>query len=203
MLPNVPNVPGVPTLVRDASVVFLIPDLLLADGPGIGAGMWRSQWGVFLDGIPVIVCDSVNSLDYKQNWSIADYPIEQGGFESYDKVSTPFESRIRFATGGSTQDRQDFLASVASVAKSLEIYDIVTPEQTYESVNVTHYDYRRTSKEVGLLLVDLWCIEIRLTSSSSFTNTKTPAGATTVNNGPVQTTTPTPNQVSEVSGNVQ
>lgn len=203
MFPNIPNAPGVPTLVRDASVVLLIPALLSSDGLGIGAGAWRSQWGVFLNGIPVIVCDSVNSLDYKQNWSVADYPIEQGGFETYDKVNTPFESRIRFATGGSIQDRQDFLDSVASVAKSLEVFDIVTPEQTYQNVNVTHYDYRRTSKEVGLLFVDLWCIEIRLTSSSSFTNTKTPAGASTANNGPVQTTPPTPNQTTEVTGNVQ
>ena len=42
-------------------------------------------------------------------------------------------------------------------AKTLDLYDVVTPEITYLSCSISHYDYRRTSSQgVGLVVVDVW-----------------------------------------------
>src|SRR5215469_5882183 len=43
-------------------------------------------------GLPTIfpVAASFVDVEYKQDWPISDYPVEQGGFQSYDKVRLPF-----------------------------------------------------------------------------------------------------------------
>jgi hypothetical protein len=62
----------------------------------------------------------------------------------------------------------------------------VTPEQVYSSVNITHYDYRRTSTNgVGLLTVDVWGTQVRVTGDAAFSQTQAPSGADPVNGGVV------------------
>ena len=154
---EVPNAPGVPALLTGFSASVVIPDLLTADlvfGFGTNPG---PVWGVFgPNGSPVISADTVLSLDYKQEWVIADYPLEQGAFETYDKVATPFEARVRFVSGGSEANRSMLLSSIAAIAGDRNLYDVVTPEAIYPSCNIQHYDYRRTSTNgVGLIAVDV------------------------------------------------
>ena len=77
---------------------------------------FSAQWGIYKDGLPVVVADSVVSFGFKKDWNIADYPVEEGSFESYDKVETPFGARVRFASGGSTANRQALLQSIEAIA---------------------------------------------------------------------------------------
>ena len=180
-MPQVFNVPGVPPLSSYASGSI---SLLLNDVVNFLLGPFFPQWGIFLNGFPVVLADSVISLEYKQEWTISDYPVEQGAFESYDKVQTPFHARIRFATGGSEQSRQAFLDSIAAIAGTLTLFDVVTPEEVYQSVNVSHYEYNRTATSgVGLIAVDVLCIEVRVTATQTFSNTKAPSGAAPVSSG--------------------
>src|ERR1700692_2719036 len=131
-MPNVPNVPGVPPLSSYAAnaVTLLAVDLVASV-----LGAFAPQWGIFLNGSPVVVADSVISVGYKQGWRIADYPIEGGGFASYDKVDTPYDARVRFSTGGSDANRQALLDSVAAIAGSTQVFDVVTPETVYADAN--------------------------------------------------------------------
>lgn len=176
--PNVPDVPGVPALVRD--VLASVPDvvqLLVADALSLFAGLEPPQWGLFLGGEPAVIAESVVSFEYKQRYEVASFPIEQGGFESYDKVQRPFDVRLRFSTGGSAADRDALLASARAAVASLDLFDAVTPLATYESVNPVHIDYRQTATQgVGLLVLDLFCEQVRITASSSFTNSLTAGG---------------------------
>jgi hypothetical protein len=127
---------------------------------------------------------------------LLDYPLEQGAFESYDKVQTPFVAWLRFVTGGSIADKQAFLASIEAITASLEFVDVVTPERVYQSANVSHYDYRRTAVNgVGLLAVDVWVTEVRVTATQAFTNTSQPSGSDTVHGGTIQAS-PAPSSVS-------
>jgi hypothetical protein len=127
------------------------------------------------------------TFDYRQEWTVSDYPLEQGAFQSYDKVQTPFDVRVRYAAGGSQQNRQALLDSIAAIAGDLNLYDVVTPEAVYQSVNVTHYDYRRTATNgVGLLQVDVWCIEVRVTAQAQFQNVQNPTSASPQSQGNVQ-----------------
>lgn len=198
--PNVPNVPGVPPLRRNPNALSATLTLLVADAVRFFVSGLAPQWGIFLDGRPVIVADSVVTFGFKQDWPIADYQVEEGAFESYDKVETPFLTRVRLACGGSTSRRQAFLDSVSAIVGDLNLYDVVTPEVVYQSVNVTHWDYHRTAQNgVGLVTVDLWLLQIRVDATATFSNTKSPGAAGTRNGGSVQTSPPTPSQASSAA----
>jgi hypothetical protein len=174
-----------------------------SDGSNLPINSVQQQWGLFLDGAPAVTADNVVSFEYKQDWNIADYQIEKGGFESYDKVQTPFDVRLRFSAGGSESNREALITSAQAVAgtmnqPNLSLFDAVTPEATYKSVNVRHIDYHRTATNgVGLVTVDLWLQEVRVnatpqfTSATPITDPKSPSSQSAVNGGNVQPTVPT------------
>lgn len=170
--PNVPNAPGVPAIPRDPNAIIDSVILLAADALGIFSSGLSQQWGLYKDGLPVIIADSVVSFDYRQDWTISSYPLEEGAFESYDKVQQPFDVRLRFVTGGSEADREAMLSTVANAAASLDLLDAVTPEAIYNSVNVVHQDYKRDKERVGMIVIDVWLKEVRVTATSAFGNTQ-------------------------------
>ncbi len=184
-MPDVPRLPGVPSLSSYASGVVT---LLVSDAVR-GLLEWLNpKWGLYKNGIPVVVADSVATFGYKQDWVIADYPLEGGKFESYDKVFVPFNVQLRFASGGSVSVRQKLLSSIEAIAGSLETFDAITPERIYSSVNVMHYDYsRESSRGLGLLVVDVMLQQVRVAAAGAFSNTKSPNGESPVNIGQVQT----------------
>jgi hypothetical protein len=176
--PNVPFVPGVPALPRPPGFVGAVVDLVIQDALSILGLGFEQEWGLFLDGLPAVTAESVVSFEFKKGYSIADYPVEEGAFESYNKVQRPFDVRLRFSTGGTTADRQDLLDSIDAICESLDLFDAVTPEATYESLNPISYSYSRaSSRGQGLLVVDVFCEQVRVTASSSFTTTSTTSSA--------------------------
>ena len=64
-MPEVPNLPGVPTLSSYSANDVV---LLLADVVDAIIGALVPQWGIFLDGIPVITYDNQVSFSYSQDW---------------------------------------------------------------------------------------------------------------------------------------
>lgn len=185
-MPQVPKLPGVPTL---ASYSSFVGSLLVADTIASITALFRTQWGAFQNGNAVIRADNVVDLSFKQEWSISNYPTEQGAFESYDKVNSPFEVRVRFSSGGPLIDRQNLLKSVNIVDNSLDKFDIVTPEAVYIGVNMMHFDYQRAADHgAGLIVVDTWWVEIRDNAQATFSNTKMPSGADSVSGGTTPTT---------------
>jgi len=166
---------------------FMTGDLIQDFRLGVG------QWGVYRGPTPVIVFDSFLGVTYKQDWAIAQYPVERGGFESYDKVDTPFEVQIRFTTGGSVADKAEMLASINAIAGDLNLYDVVTPEAVYSSVNIQRFSYPRSHDHgAGLLTVDMTLLEVRVQGVSDFANNKAPSGAFPIHGGSVQATTAPP-----------
>jgi len=199
--PIIPIAPGVPALLRNPlaplpSIVQLVEDVIFGF-----AGVLDPQWGVFQDGFPVVTPDSIGAFEYRQDWRLSDYPVEQGAFESYNKVSTPFDSRVRLVSGGDVANRQELLDDVAAIAGTTQLYDIVTPEEIYTGVNVTGYSYRRTaSNGMGLIIIELRFLEIRVTATAAFSNTQAPSGAGTTNDGTVQPQAPSGSQLEQLGG---
>lgn len=181
-----------------ASILSVVAQLLIRDLVNL-SDFAPPVWGVFLDGAPVLTPDTIVAVDYRQSWQISDYPVEQGAFESYDKVNSPFAVKVRMAAGGSEVDRQDFIDSLNAIGDTLELYDVVTPEQVYQSVNVDHFDYNRRAGNVGLITSDVWFTQIRVTAITQFSQTKTASGASPVNGGNVQTQPATPSQQVDIS----
>lgn len=193
MIPGVPSVPASVNLF--ASVALLVSDLINSL-----LGFGAPEWGIFQDGFSLVEADSVISLGYKQDWAISTYPVEEGAFQSYNKVDTPYTARVRFATGGSQSDRQNLLDSIAAIAGTLDLYDVVTPEQIYTNANVVAYSYTRTSSNgVGLIQVDVQLVEVRVSATADFfANTKSASAKGQINDGTVQSNDLTPAQLQSV-----
>jgi len=162
-------------------------------------GILPPQWGIFDgDGAPVVIADTVLSFEYKKDWSVSDYSQEAGAFESYDKVELPGAARFTFMSGGSFTNRQQLLDTLDEIAGDLNLYDIVTPEKTYTSYNVDHFDYRRANGGAGFIIVTVWLVQIRENAEASLT-TADPNGAPETNGGQVQPAEPTKPQQSVLS----
>ena len=179
--------------VAPASVVLLDSDDLTAF-----AALGPSPWGIYQNGAPIVVADTVADIGYVKAYTISDYPIEDGGFASYDKVETPFEGRVRFASGGSSDVRQALLLSIEGIIGDLNFYDLVTPDRIYINANVVREEYRRTQQEAGasLLTIDVALQEVRILSGDIMNATQDPASADQQNGGTVQAQSATPTQTS-------
>jgi hypothetical protein len=188
-MPNVPQVPGVPQLSSYAATAV---GLLTGDAAAFSVfAAIAGVWGVFLDGLPAFIANSVVDFDFKQDWPISDYPVEDGSFLSYDKVQLPFDVRVRLASGGTEIERQLLLTEVLAAANTLNLYDVVTPEQTFSGCNISHVDFKRQSHNgVGLILIDIWFVQVRVTATSTFSNTQSPTVAGQQSGGLVTPQTP-------------
>lgn len=193
--PDVPLAPGVPPMVRAAGAVIATAAALVADALGISSFL-APQWGIFdQNGNPVIVPDSIYGVDFRKDYRLSDFPVEQGGFGTYNKVALPFETRVIMTAGGSDGDRTAFLAAVDAACNSMALYNVVTPEVIYPNVNLTHYDYRREQKSgTTLLTVEIGLEEVRVTATAQFTQSDNNSGATLVKNAQSASGTPPVNE---------
>jgi hypothetical protein len=214
---NVPDVDGVPPVTfAPGSGGDII--LAAADAIGIAAAFDgpMTRWGIYRGGFPVVIAESVLAVDFKREFAISDYPLEGGSFESYNKVRVPHDARVVLSSGGSLEQRRALLSSIESIIDDLELYDVVTPEAVYPSVNLVHMDYRRSAQSgAGLLQVAVWLREVRVTvgklvsagsgvaagsgstgnpgdGTGDGSSTAAPSGADQINGGTVQGQVPSP-----------
>lgn len=230
--PNVPKLPGVPQLPR--SPIFpAAPPRVVSAVIALGR-LWQALftqpvWGIFKhereqpateDGIetvtvvgertPVVVPDSFLEFGYRNEFSVSDYPVQDGGFASYDKVANPYEAFVRMSKGGSQQDRKAFLDQIDAIVGTLDFYDIITPEKTYLKVNVLRHEISRRGNRGAFFFteVDLYFREIRevvatySTTAANTPNAKEPSAEPVSNVGTVQgqPTTATPESVGIATG---
>lgn len=206
--PNVPLAPGVPPVQRLGPPPSDV-EKLTGDAPNLKDGGLTS-WGIYTqDGKLALDPTSIFAVEFQREFRISDYPIEEGGFESYNKVATPFDIRITVTKDGKLSERKAFLDDMDALVVTLDLFDVVTPERTYLGVNIVRADYKRDNESggVSLLQVELQAVEVRTTASVQFVNptipgavgvaplfgaTGAPSGADPVNNGSVQPVTPLP-----------
>jgi hypothetical protein len=146
------------------------------------------QWGLFTaDGQQAAQADSVVAVEIALEARISDYPVEKGGFGSYNKVQVPYDVRLIMARGGSVEDRQDFLKAMQKAWQSTDLYQIITPESVYLDVNVV--TLRRMAagdRGATLMTLEIGLRKVRETAKLTFTDTKEPAGSGVVQDGSVQ-----------------
>jgi hypothetical protein len=194
--PDVPDVPGVPAVPRDPNAAVADIVLLTSDAVGIFGAQGGQQWGLFQNGEPVVVSDNVLAFGYSQAYDVSNYQVEDGAFQTYNKTQEPADVRLQFSTGGSTQDKQNFIASIAAIIGSTELFDGVTPEQTYPNLNPVRQIYDRTAVSgAGLLKIDVHCVEVMVNGQVQFTNSQ---GASSSSQTDGTAATPAP--ISDVTG---
>lgn len=168
-------------------------------------------------GLPLLpTTASMIDFQYAQDWPISNYPQEQGAFQSYDKVTLPYDVRIKLASGGTASARNAFLTTIFAIANGSPgalqllppnvsqqpqaLFDIMTPDYVYSSCSCTHIDFSRAARNgVTLIVVDMWFQQIAVTSVASFQNTQQPGNAgqfATGNQQPQQLSSQTQSSIS-------
>lgn len=116
-----------------------------------------------------IIPDTFVGIEFGGDSRISDYPVEQGAFADYNKVQVPSEIRVTLACAGEQMDRHEFLSQLESMKQSIDLYDIATPDQLYQSYNLIHYDYsRRATNGVSMIVVELRFEQIRQTGGATY-----------------------------------
>lgn len=165
-----------------------------------------TDWMIVSDGsmAPVIVPDTVPRFEYRGESRVSDYPVEQGAFASYNKVAQPFDIRMMMVCSGLNfvqsgiqaiglnlgpkyMQKTDFIDTLDYMLATTDLFTIVTPDKTYPSVNMVHYDYKRETKNgATMLIVDAWFQEIRVTGSATYSSSvASPSAADPVSVGTV------------------
>ena len=183
--PNVPQLPGVPQVPRQ-------PGVTQSTGPSLGTpaaqgALWQSSqtaptWGIFdSSGNQVVTPDSVYDFSYHKEYDIPNFPVQSGGpttptgFANYNKVELPFELSVRMTKGGTQSDRATFIQQVESIAGTIELYTILTPEKSYQNCNVTRVELTRRGASGAYFLaeMDVYFEQI-IQTTATYTNTTLP-----------------------------
>jgi hypothetical protein len=173
------NVSFVSLLVADAVIFARMMQSHTLDNPEQVKQARSVQWGIYEGDNQIIFPDSIVSLDVKREWSLPNYPMEQGAFQTYNKVATPTDVRVRMTFAGTELQQKTFLDKLDELAGSVRLFDVVTKGRTYLKMNIKHYDMKRTATNgAGMLTVDVALQEVRNTIVASFTNTKLPDAKT-------------------------
>ena len=162
------------------------------------AGATAGTLGLTGGGKPVITPDSVISLEWHGEERISDYPVENGGFASFNKVAVPYDLRIVMTCAGlnyvqsaltkvtqqldqaltslglafgQPMGRDAFLSALDSMLNSTQCYDVVTPDKVYKNVNLVSYSHAKKHDEGATMIVaELIFREVRTSASASYSN---------------------------------
>lgn len=191
LYPLVPKLVGVPAVLRAGAQIF---DSITLGFLGAGdlvdsiIGSEPVQWGVFTDeGDPISDYTSFVSFDMRSDARVADYPIENGGFASYNKVDEPDNVQVMLSCDGDTTRRNNFQRDMLAARKSLTLYTVLTETGTYYNCNLINLNWTH-GREDGATVVKAYCEfrEIRLRGTTAFSQTYDPSGASPQSNGQVQ-----------------
>jgi hypothetical protein len=135
--------------------------------------------------IPVTA--STASFDFRQDWRIANYPQERGAFQSYDKVTLPYDVKVTLVCAGPTPKRQAFISTILAIGESTALFDIVTPEFIFTDCNIGHISWpRRSDHGVSMIVAEVWFQKIRENGISSFGITRDAFNSRAISLGTVQ-----------------
>ena len=188
--PNVPNLPGVPGLNRNSA--GYVAAALTIVGELLPLGLFGQKWAIInKSGAAALSPDSFVDFEYREEHKIPNYPIEQGSFRSYNKISLPFDIRITVTcSGNGRMKKSQFLAAIDKLLFGLDLVSVVTPEVTFMNCNLVHVDYRRESNRgATLIIAQLWFQEVRIAQSAALPTTQ-PQGAAPQPLGQLSPTTP-------------
>lgn len=125
------------------------------------------------------------SLKIDATTTVSTFPVEQGGFATYNKASHPYKLTVQVAKEGDTTDIINFLATLDTLKRGTALLSITTPERTFINANLSAYDYARDSRHRGMVVANLHFTEVRQVQVQ-YATTKSPAAQNTKAGGKTQ-----------------
>jgi hypothetical protein len=198
-LSSIPGLPPLPPSVNLSS--FSIPSLSSFESAAAGASplpqsqSQAPQWGVFdVNNNPAITAyDSMITFEYQTEMRMLSYPIEDGAFETYDKVKVPDHITIRFSCGQTQDMRSQLIAELQELRDNFDLYSVVTPTITFVSMSMSGFRYRHDLASSNMIVVDCIFEQVVATASATYTtvgaldasNVTSPTSADPVSGGSV------------------
>lgn len=198
--PTVPVAPGVPPVQRTGTSTPAPVTPATSDGPGITVTAPTVVWGIHdTDGDDVFNVDqgptSFAEVDDSKQENIPDYPVESGGFQSFNKVERPGEVQLTLTKEGSDAARQTFRQRIDSLRSSVQLLNILTPSRTFKNYNLTEVSVsRNATRGAALLTMHLTFKEVRNDVTATFSNVASSSAAANTNSGAVQAAKPSATQ---------
>jgi hypothetical protein len=116
--------------------------------------------------------DFTSMLEFSAERSsrLPDEPIEKGSFATYNRVVDPVIITCILAVKGGEAELQNKINRLTTLSQNDEKITLTTPEQTYPSMMLESFDYRRDANNGrGVLYVNLRFKEIREVASQQTT----------------------------------
>lgn len=176
---------------------YVAPEVLGNVGIALGGaalinGIFGKRWGVVNQfGIPIVLADTVLSMNYDAGSSISKYPVEKGSFSSYNKVNAPSMATVSLVKGGnSVTERSLFLAQLETLLKSTLSFHIVTPEYVYMNYQIIGINHARSAQDGATMITVNLDLEEVLEAKVEYSieEVKNPSDANTVDGGAKQST---------------
>ena len=113
---------------------------------------FTQMWGIYtVDGEPLFDVDTCVDIKFGDASTVSDFPVEAGGFASYNKVMKPYQPKVKISVSGQTRI-QSLLIQLQSCVRNTALYKVFTPEMVFDSVTLESYDYVRSQKNGRNLL---------------------------------------------------
>lgn len=160
--PQVAQLPGVPQLVRANEAINTVQLAVGAIQKFLGSPSKQLVWGVFdQSGKAVIHPESYQGFENQNRWKISEFPLQDGDFQSYNKVIIPRTITLKLTQGGSLQQRTALLSALAAIGGDTNLYNIIVPEGVYLGFNCDGFTVRRMGREGAYFFADL---DVRFTN---------------------------------------
>lgn len=163
-------------------------------------GDTASEWNLLYteDGEAAVFFDSMLGVEVSTENQVAQEPVEQGSFASYNKSASPRQVKVTLARSGDGYDHDEIICALDELCSGTDLLTLITPAQEYEGYNLESYNYRRSETNgVQLLVVELSLVEIRQVESQATTTVdvkpaqaKNKSDASKANTGKTQAKTP-------------
>jgi len=133
-------------------------------------------------------------VEFGADATVVTAPIEGGSYTSYNKVKRPSFIRVIFTLEGlsgftgslpnitnfSLSSRTGMLSALDEMVANTRLYDIETPDTTYEKYDLVRYNYKTSDRDVTLLTVE--AIFQAVLEEAEVTLSSTTAESKTTNN---------------------
>lgn len=176
---------------------FIAPEVLSSSllslgGAALVRGVFGKTWGIVNEfGVPLVLADTVLSMNYDAGAQISKYPTEKGMFASYNKVDMPSMATVTMAKGGeSVMGRSLFLTQLEALKKSTLSFHIITPEYVYMNYQIIGLNHARSAQDGATMITVNIDLEEVLEAKVKYDieEVKAPSDSNTVDGGAKQST---------------
>ena len=126
----------------------------IAGAQNVIASTWSKYfgaWTVLDHDTQLTVCsfDCFFAFGYNNQNNVAQYPIEEGSFATYNKQVNPFELDVSLVKNGLNLpfQKRDFINTLKQYADGAKLVDVVTPSGTYLNCTMSGLSFEQSAEE--------------------------------------------------------